>query len=125
MQVRKAQRVTGRAKGRFLALATAFLLAFSMILMGGFHAHVPQAEAGIHMSAMQDGEVPSCDKAGTTTQADEACCIAAAGCGLFAAKETGALSVSLLESVRDIAPTTFLHSAMLFPDYPPPRLVLS
>lgn len=125
MRVRKAQRVTGRAKGRVLALATAFLLAFSMILMGGFHAHVPQAEAGIHMSAMQDEQVPSCDKAGTNTQADEACCIAAAGCGLFSAKETGALSVSLLESVRDIAPTTFLRSAMLVPDYPPPRPVPS
>jgi hypothetical protein len=125
MESRKAQRGGSGVTGRLLALATAFLLAFSMILMGGLHAHVPQAEAGIHMSAMQDGKVPSCDKAGTDAQADEACCIAAAGCGLFAAKETGASSVSLLESVRDIAPPIFLHSAMLFPDYPPPRPVLS
>ena len=125
MQVRKAQRGTGRAKGRFLTLATAFLLAFSMILMGGFHVHVPQAEAGVHMSAMHDEQVPSCGKAETGAQSDEACCIAAAGCGLFAAKEAGALSAPRLEGDRDIAPATFLHSAMLFPDYPPPRSVLS
>ncbi len=125
MVLRKAQRSSGRARGRFLSLATAFLLAFSMIVMGGVHAHVPQADAGIHMPAMQDGQVPSCDKGGANTQADEACCIAAAGCGLSVARETGVLSVSLLEGVPDITPTTFLHSAMLFPDYPPPRPVLT
>jgi hypothetical protein len=125
MGYREAKRSSGRATGRLLPLATAFVLAFSMIFMGSYHAHVPHAEAGTHMSAVEDGQVPSCDKAGKDVQADDACCMAAAGCGLFASKEADAFSASPLSNERDIAPVSFLHSAMLFLDYPPPRSVLS
>lgn len=122
---REAKRSSGRATGRLLALTTAFVLAFSMILIGSYHAHVSPADAGTHLLAAQDGQAVPCDKAGQDVPTDEACCMAAAGCGLFASSATEAFSAWPLSSERGIVPVSFLHSAILFMENPPPRSALS
>jgi hypothetical protein len=123
MAFRRVQSIGGRVGGRLLPLVAA-LLTFSLILMGGFHTHVPHAEAGTHIAVAQDGHAAPCAQE-SEAPADEACCVAAAGCGLFAVMQSESFIARLSAGGRDIVPTPLLRSAVLGREYPPPRPLLA
>lgn len=96
----------------------AFLLTASMILVGSFHAHPRNSPAGMHTTETHDTPDQPCPGGAS---ADEGCCIAAAGCGLFIAYEAGSVSFRGAVSKRDETSPRSLGSVSLSPDFPPPR----
>jgi hypothetical protein len=97
------------------------MLAASILVAGGFHAHAGNPDAGFRTVEAHGLHGQPCEDCDAEASADAECCMAAAACGLFLAHEGHSPSFRICDDEQAGRSMPSLSSISHLPDSPPPR----